>query len=231
MAAKAKVSKSFLVGDDRNPVKWCRLAYLDYVAARTLLRSGLPLQGAQLASTCIEKYFKALLCLRNQAPVGHLNAKLLRTLKNQMKDLYLSFNETFLNLLCRVYCLRYMEGLRTGFTLQVEARKFLAELDLTVSLIEARLIFKTPKGKMVLSNYKAAVEAKEDAIFADNYLLLNTERKDFVEQQSPVYAILISRTHGLVEATYLAVKLTDDGDFLKPGLKQTDPNQQNTPKA
>ena len=42
------------------------LGYKDYIGARTLLIDHLPLQGATLGSSAVEKYIKALLSLRGE---------------------------------------------------------------------------------------------------------------------------------------------------------------------
>lgn len=58
------------------------LAYKDYLAARVLLNAHLVVQGAVLASTAIEKYFKAILAFRGNESHGHLKKAHFNAAKN-----------------------------------------------------------------------------------------------------------------------------------------------------
>ena len=56
-------------------VEFLNIAYKDYLGARVLLNSGLLPQGAVLASTAVEKYFKAILSFGGSEARGHLSRK------------------------------------------------------------------------------------------------------------------------------------------------------------
>ena len=61
------------------------LAFKDYIAARALLNTDLAelaLGGAILASTCIEKYFKAIMAFRGNRTSKHLSKALVNSIKN-----------------------------------------------------------------------------------------------------------------------------------------------------
>jgi hypothetical protein len=58
------------------------IAYKDCLAARVLLNAHLLLQGAVLASTAIEKYFKAVLAFRGHQSHGHLKKAHINAAKN-----------------------------------------------------------------------------------------------------------------------------------------------------
>ena len=58
---------------DPTVIEFLGAAFDDYLAARVLLLTRLPLQGAVLASTAIEKYLKAVLAFRRQKRRVHLH--------------------------------------------------------------------------------------------------------------------------------------------------------------
>ena len=56
-------------------IDYLNLGYKDYLAARVLINAHLPVQGSILASTAIEKYFKAILSIHGalkRQHYGHL---------------------------------------------------------------------------------------------------------------------------------------------------------------
>ena len=92
MVMKRSVSKNQIV---TKVITFLNLGFKDYVAARVLLNIGLCLQGVILASTCIEKHFKAIITFRGNTCDGHLRAGHLKAINNYDSKLYASLNVEF----------------------------------------------------------------------------------------------------------------------------------------
>lgn len=194
------------------------LGFKDYLAARVLLNSGLLLQGATLASTSVEKYFKAVLAIHGDYSHGHLNVEQLNAIKAIEPKLYSSLNKSFLLFLQKCYQLRYFDTLGRGFTLAIIQRPTLAELDYSMS--EIRKGFKLQRGdKKVVTAYDKALEDHEESLFLNNYILGDGDKGSFLlKEDNLVYAMRLDDTVGLVEVDYVAEKGLHDGNFLIDGL-------------
>jgi hypothetical protein len=196
------------------------LGFKDYIAARVLLNSGLLLQGAILASTSIEKYFKAILAFRGNLIEKHLNNAHLNSIKNYDPKLYGSLNESYLLFLQKSYKLRYFDNIKAGFRLAVHQRATLSELDYTVSSIQKRIKIIRGEEKL-LTMYDSAVQGIDQNLFLNNYILNNINKDTFLQQEeSLIYTMIVDDTHGLIEVIYSAVKGIHKGDFLTEGLLQ-----------
>ena len=114
MSKRKKTTKPERV---RDVISFLNLGFKDYLAARVLLNLGLLLQGATLASTSIEKYFKAIIAFRGNVSKGHLKGAHLRSVKNLDPNLYASLNESFLRFLrkCHIVSNYVLERLFYGF--------------------------------------------------------------------------------------------------------------------
>jgi HEPN domain-containing protein len=87
---------------------WLRWADDDYIAARQLLLDNLLVQGAALANTAIEKYFKTIfLAKRLRLPKVHDLPLLYRRLNKS--GITFPLSNDFLALLFKLYKLRYPE--------------------------------------------------------------------------------------------------------------------------
>src|SRR5437868_2164489 len=95
--------------------QFLNIAYKDYLASRVLINAHLLVQGAVLASTAIEKYFKAVLAFRGQESRGHLKRAHINAAKNYDARLARVLNDDFLVLLQRAYSLRYLDDLEVDF--------------------------------------------------------------------------------------------------------------------
>jgi len=201
-----------------NILSFLNLGFKDYIAARVLLNSGLLLQGATLASTSVEKYFKAIMAFRGDFSEGHLKKAHLNSVKNYDPKLYASLNESFLLFLQKCYRLRYFDNIEVGFSLAVVQRPILAELDFTISNIQKRFTLKRGDEKLI-TIYDSALEAKNADLFLNNYILKDIDKDAFIEQEeSLVYEMRLDDSHGLIEVIYTAVKGLHNGDFLTEGL-------------
>ncbi|MDQ3650730.1 MAG: HEPN domain-containing protein [Acidobacteriota bacterium] len=186
---KGKISQSFL-----------HLGFMDYVAARFLLDHGLTIQGIVLASTCVEKYLKAVLASQGISVKKHLgeisvrkrlgDPSLLDLLKKVGGDLNTTLNAEFLEYLGKVYQVRYFDLIENVLTFGVWKLKVLAELDFTVHEIERRLI--TGKGTSIIpSPYKTAIQEKNPLVVGKNYILQGYDKTQFIEQYSSFYVMNI----------------------------------------
>lgn len=198
-------------------LQYLQLAFIDYVGARTLLRSQLPLQGAVLASTAVEKYFKAIAVVGGKQLCGHLGAKHVKQIKQYTPNLFEKLNPEFLKFLERCYTLRYTDSLERGFTLKVFARETLAELDHTVYNTEMQINVRRDDGGRVLSAYRNALQKKTPNVFDDNHVLQNISKTDFLRRPDKAYAIL-NRPEGLLEVEFTVFESPTDGQFNRPGI-------------
>jgi hypothetical protein len=67
----------------------------DYIGARVLLNARLPVQGAILASTAIEKYFKTVMAFRGNSSCGHLKKAHWNSVKNFIPVIFADLNPDF----------------------------------------------------------------------------------------------------------------------------------------
>ncbi len=203
-------------------LRFINLAFKDYIAARVLFNAELPLQGVFLASTSIEKYFKAIMTLRGNFSEGHLKAAHLRSVKNYDQALYNSLNESFLLFLQKCYRLRYYDNIEPGFSVCIVQRPTLAELDFAVSKLQSRFTFMRDE-KRLITMYDAAISSKDAALFLNNHILNQVEKGVFIEQEeSYVYEMRLDENCGLIEVTYMT-KGSHDGNFLVDGLTPSKP--------
>ena len=87
-------------------IEFYKLAFGDYLAARTLLLNDLLEQGIGLAATAVEKIFKSILAIRGENPNGHITKALLKSIKNYKKvyisqNHYYSYRWTLINFLSK----------------------------------------------------------------------------------------------------------------------------------
>jgi hypothetical protein len=153
--------------------------FADYIAARVLLRSQLPKQGAILSSTAIEKCFKAILAFNGQESHGHLKTAHWNAVKSFDKRLFSDLDLGFIELNKKAYQLRYTDSLPPGFNLIIVSREFLAELDHTVSRIFAGFTVED-RGKRRQLAYDAALNSHDHRLVDDNHVIANQDKKAFI---------------------------------------------------
>ncbi|MEP7293500.1 MAG: hypothetical protein ABI835_17070 [Chloroflexota bacterium] len=199
------------------------LAFKDYLAARVLINSGLVLQGVILASTCIEKYFKAITSVRGTVLRGHLKAAHFRSLRNIDPKLYNSLNESFLLLLQTLYQLRYADTLEVGFSVSIADRPTLAELDYTVAILERSLKFMV-NGVELERRYALAIKESDKNLYLNNYILNNIDKQAFISQEElVVYEIHFLTIDKIYEIEYLAIPSLHDGNFMREPRQRDEP--------
>jgi hypothetical protein len=196
------------------------LGFKDYIGARVLINNELNLQAAILASTSIEKYFKALIAFNGNICKGHLKDSLLNAVKNFDPKLFSALNYSFLIFLKEVYQLRYYDNnIKPGFSLQVCNKKFLAELDYSVFEIQKRITL-NKNGRMLETKYDTFIKNNNQLILNNNYIHLGIEKPKFIEQENTVYGVLFDENMNMIEANYKTMDVKDDGYFMGPGLIQ-----------
>jgi len=209
------------------------VGYRDYLAARTLLNNDLTLEGTIMASTAVEKYFKAVIALRGNTTSGHLNAALLNNVKNYDPKLYRGSNESFLLLLKKVYILRYFENLEPDFSLSIRTRHVLAQLDEVVNVLEGKFAFHQ-NGKLLERTYHHDRATKAPPLFTNNHVLQGIPKITFLTGEETVYEMRNHPTMGLIEVVYRTTAPPSTnflGEGLKPGGSSADPKQTPDPES
>jgi HEPN domain-containing protein len=197
-------------------------AFTDYIAARVLLNSGLLLQGAVLASTSLEKYLKAIMALHGNESRGHLKKAHWNALKNHSTALYEKLNQAFLQLCQKCYRLRYTDKLPLDFNLVIAQFEFLTELDHSVSLIE-NSIKTVDQGRNQIRAYQAAVECKDQRLYANNIAVQKLQRVDIDKGFAQmVYEVRNCRQRGLIELHYGTISNPIREGFLREGCVTKD---------
>ena len=198
--------------------EFLNIAYRDYLAARILLNSHLPAQGAVLASTAIEKYFKAILAFNGNESRGHLKKAHLNAIRNYDSKLWSVLNEEFLELLQKAYAMRYLDDLYQNFNLVIASREFLAELDHTVITIQEKFNLKQGN-KVRLSIYQNHLTKNDSNLFLNNHILNRIDKHEFIIAEPQfIYEVRNCPLHGLLEAYYSTDQPLNDGKFMRGGI-------------
>ena len=193
------------------------IAFKDYVGSRVMLNNDLPLQGVVLASTCIEKYLKAILSSVGKRTPTHLDSlDFLAVMKANGVGVSSYISESFLDYLGRAYEFRYIEPTTGPVSIGVERRKLLAELDYSVQQFEASMVVRNADGSTVDSDYKRAVDARDQRVWLDNYLLNSRDKTAFIEDPAPLYGAFATPLHEFVEITHPRFKATNNAKFEHP---------------
>jgi HEPN domain-containing protein len=166
-----------------------KLAYGDYIAARTLLINNLPLQGLVFASTTVEKYLKALLILKGKILRDHITKEFLSAIRSFYKDYELNVNESFVDYLGRSYAFRYIEANSGPASITVEVRKLLAELDASVKRFETDLL--SLRLEKNVGRYFNDFNLKDDRVIRENYLYESKNISEFIRKPGMLYFVVL----------------------------------------
>lgn len=144
------------------------LGYRDYIAARFLLNNEFIIQGLTLASTAIEKYLKSLIVptLTGKERYNyHLDNidKLKNLLVKHYRDVIDDIDPVFLNIVVKVYKIRYYDNLKEPILIGFYLNQFIGTLDDTIHSLEQLIQDKTP--------YKRAVENNDPNLYKNNFVL------------------------------------------------------------
>ncbi|MBO0939087.1 hypothetical protein J2I47_21210 [Fibrella sp. HMF5335] len=196
--------------------------YADYLGARTLLVNGLLLQGAVLANTSIEKYFKGMLTAVNvPVPRRHdiSTKKYGNTIKSHYRRLYSLINWEFIKFTSEAYRTRYLDDLKAGYSIAIVRLKTLAELDFTICSIEESFrVGDTDKP----NRYRADIASNELLLHNLNYYLLKHDKTHFIEQLDNVIQFGIIEPNISFQLNYLTKDVKNDGKFLYKGVSSSE---------
>ncbi|MBI5461290.1 MAG: hypothetical protein HY941_03800 [Gammaproteobacteria bacterium] len=194
------------------------LGYKDYIGARALLLEQLPLQGATLGSSAVEKYIKALLAIRGENTQGHLKKSHISSLKNFLPDLAKKLNMEFLDFLRKCYTLRYTDGLPPDYNLSVYARETLAELDHTVFSMEYQMNFHRSDGAEVITMYRNALKNGNKLLLVENHVLMKEDKSHFLSKPDVAYGMRNRPSEGILEIEFRVYESPKDGKFCRAAV-------------
>lgn len=206
-------------------IDYLNLAYKDYLAARVLFNAHLPIQGSILASTAIEKYFKAILSIHGaliKQHYGHLKRSHIDTVKSLDPKLFSVLNAEFMELLEKAYSLRYLDNLPDDFNLVIASREFLAELDFSAFTITEKFNFQNGERKAILM-YHFDRSNNDTRLLLNNHVLGGVDKQAFISAEpQAVYEIRKYALSNYMESTYFAAPLFSDGKFMRSGFTPKD---------
>jgi len=190
----------------------------DYLAARNLLLSGFTKQGAILASTAIEKSFKAILAMNGNVSLGHLKKAHWNAVKNFNPRLYSRIDSAFLLLNQKAYLLRYTEDLPVGFNLAIAHREFLAALDRTIMNVLGGFKLSFGNGKSP-TQFQQYIDANDSRLVLENRVLSNEDVDAFVySKEQQVYEVRNDPEMGIIEWKYVTSSRPRRGGFMREAL-------------
>jgi HEPN domain-containing protein len=201
-------------------IQWVTWADNDYISARQLLLNNLLVQGAAFSNTAIEKYFKAIFIIKGlKVPRTHNIMNLFQTLKGVTA---LKLNEEYLNLLFKLYRLRYPDDLEVGYNIAINKPKLLVELDYTVETVRSGFDFKEQSKKEVTTALDQRKKDGDPSLTTDNCYFDKADRNELFARNSANYEFRVLDNGTFLEAYYESAGVPDDNKFdvigLKPGL-------------
>lgn len=172
------------------------LGYRDYIAARFLLNNHLIVQGLTLASTAVEKYLKAVIVFNLHERKWynyHFDRfeKLKELLAKVDRDVTEEFDPLFLAILEKAFKIRYYDKLEKPIYIGFYINQFIGELDYTINYLET-FIFNNHSGGQSMTDYSKAVRKKDSALYHNNFVLNNKNKKDFMEKPDIGFSIYLS---------------------------------------
>ena len=218
---KRKVKQKILIRA-KEATAFLNDAFHDYLSSRVLMNQGLIVPSAIFASTCLEKYLKALMTFNGDYAHGHLKKAHWNSLKNYDKEISKAVNVGFLKLCQKCFLLRYTESLKTNFNIVLASREFLAELDYTVHLFKNSfsLIVGDRKQEM---RYDHSLRVKDHRLFLNNHILQNITKNDFIyKEPQRVYELRNDQHRGIIEIEYSSTAKPEREGFNRSGAVTTD---------
>lgn len=206
-----------------------RTAYNDYIAARVLLNKDYTLQGVILASTALEKYFKALIVSHSGKfkPVHFDRFDLIKKAIEEIGyDVIINkMDPRFIEILSKIYPLRYYDNIKSPTSVGFFKNQFLGELDQAIYWFDQAIILSDDKGT-VLSPVKRDFQNKNLDLLENNWVTQTPiDKKKFMETNCEGFAIYIHPSHLFAEVNVSSVKMTIpyDGSMLLITVKPDGP--------
>lgn len=190
------------------------IGFQDYLASRVLLRTGLLLQGAILASTAVEKNIKALFAAKNVSAYGHLSDWSTGIIDEISAERGL--NPDFLRLLQTVYQTRYLDEVKEPVSFSIEKMKFLVELDGTIHNLRTAVDFF--RGESAASPYGQAISEHRAELCADNYMIDGKMREEYLTRPDVAEAFYIDDTLEVISCKVTNWVATNHTNFSNPGV-------------
>ncbi|QOF76173.1 HEPN domain-containing protein [Variovorax sp. 38R] len=191
-------------------------AFTDYLAARILLNARMPHQGAMMASTALEKYFKAILVTRGQRIHGHLQTAHWNSVSHLYPALVAQLDRDFVRLCQKSYSLRYTDDLPKGYNIVIASREFLAELDTSVATIQKGVRHRLD-GEDTQTDFDRHRVSGDERLVTNNHVLLGVEKFDFIYSEPQFVFEVRNHAHlDVLQITYEASGLPKTPGFLRP---------------
>jgi HEPN domain-containing protein len=197
-----------------NVITFLRLAFDDYVAARTLFLNNMLPQACALAATSVEKHLKAILAVRGNRCPGHLTSRLFNSLENYQPELYRNLNIDYLKFLSQAYELRYLDDKKPGFGLVINKYRALAELDRMIPEIEKGFNLQSG-GEPIQTPLRQGITKKTELLFQENHMLQRIPKGEYFRKINDVFELLVAPDGRIITATYKTQGVNDNGSFLK----------------
>lgn len=189
-----------------------RTGYNDYIAARVLLNKNYTLQGVILASTALEKYFKALI-VTHSGKIKPVHFDRFDQIKKAVEEIGYDviinkIDPRFIEILTKVYPLRYYDNIKSPTSVGFFKNQFLGELDQAVYWFDQALILSDDKGT-VLSPVKRDFQNKNPDLLENNWVTQKPiDKKKFMETDCEGFAIYIHPSYLFAEVNVSSVKMT-----------------------
>jgi hypothetical protein len=206
-----------------------RTAYNDYIAARVLLNKGYTMQGVMLASTAIEKSFKAgISVLTGKKEFGHMdkfeNFKAIIEEKGYGRLIEL-IDARFIDILIKAYKLRYYDTVQEPTVIGFFKNQFLGELDSAFSLFEKLYIIDNEKGEKLLTPLQMDLKRMNPDLIENNWLALKMEKKTFMETGCEGFAVFIhpNNVYSEINVSSRKMVLPYEGTMMLINVKPDQP--------
>lgn len=196
-------TKSLDLKDALRLLGFLRNAYEDYLASRTLLNHNFILQGAILANTSIEKYFKAILTFKgDNLKHTHSIKGMIPSIKNFDFKLYNKLDKDFIEKIDACYTLRYIDSAPENFKITMFKKQILAELDFTISLMHDKINIKRNNGLEIKSQYWLDKDSNRTELIENNYLFGIMTKEEFLSGIDDVHEFQIDNNKNFIEFKY-----------------------------
>lgn len=179
------------------------------------------LPACALAATSVEKYFKAVVTLKEKKKPEnfHLRKDLIDSVENSVKGIFGVINKDFVEYLRQCYELRYFDNMQRETTFLISPRLILSELDFTIAEIE-KTIRITLNGFEIPDSYQSFYQLKVPALWQHNYLLLGTDKTEFLKGQDFPLSIISDPTTGHIRLEWQSSNNTEIEDqFFAKALR------------
>ena len=178
------------------------------------------LPACALAATSVEKYLKAVVTLKEKKKPENFHLKdSIDSVENSVKGIFSVINKDFVVYLGQCYELRYFDNMQRETTFLISPRLILSELDFTIAEME-KMIRITPNGFEIPDSYQSFYQLKVPALCQHNYLLLGTDKTEFLKGQDFPLSIISDPTTGHIRLEWHSSNNTEIEDqFFAKALR------------